>query len=99
MSKGPGRVERGVSEHLIGGTCGWLTMSDLAGAIDVTDSPSRSQIESVRRACRRLAAAGRAELDYYHDGRLWSALGDGRNACDPDHRPAHPCWQLVVRKR
>lgn len=105
MSRGPGKIERALVGELSGE---WSTMRELAKRLTDDDPPSRAAVESVRRACRRLAERGRADLDYLYtgypshprpaDGRLWSSLGDGRDAYTGG-RPAAPCWELVARLR
>jgi len=82
MSRGHGRVERAVLASLrrwaviverIGAEGEYATVASLTNLvfdIDVpAERPTRAQRESVRRACRTLAAEGAAELTYV-DGAL-----------------------------
>lgn len=103
MSKGPGRTQQAVISLLADD---WQQVTDLAARITAADRPDRAAVESVRRACKRLAALGRAELDYVwnpparmrinrtHD--VWSELGEGRSA-EPGCQPLHSGWHLAVR--
>jgi hypothetical protein len=95
MSKGLGKTQRAVLATI---TNEWRTVADVAAGVSGRP-PSRATVESVRRACRRLADGDHVDLDYVSDGRVWSDLGDGRNAYEPGHRPAHPGWQLAVKRK
>lgn len=68
MSGGFGVVQRTVLAVLLeltdGPFTGWTTVSDLARIVWNTSDPTRAQVESVRRAAKALADAGRVELDY-----------------------------------
>ena len=66
MSRGPGRVQRAVLDVLAEecNSDGWLTVPELAGRVVGPDS-TRAEHESVRRAAKRLARAGRVELEYF----------------------------------
>jgi hypothetical protein len=59
MSRGPGTVMTRLEALL---TDEPQTVWWLASAVFEDDDPSRAQVESVRRAAKRLAAMGRAEL-------------------------------------
>jgi len=48
---------------------GWITVHELTCAVYGTDQPARGQVETVRRAARRLAAEGLAEI-----GETWDAM-------------------------
>ena len=68
-------------------------------AEDVFGADGRAQVESTRRAAKRLAGQGRARLDYIkRDGEagLWSDVIAERGY-EQDARPAHPVWQLAAR--
>lgn len=81
MSRGPGAVQRHLlvavaRDHecfpppspYVGAEC-WLPVADLAADL-VARRPTRSELETVRRAARVLAAAGRINYrPVYRDGR------------------------------
>jgi hypothetical protein len=57
MSRGPGRVMQVAEDRL---TAEWRPLAALAADVFDTDPPTPSQVESVRRAVRRLVQLGRA---------------------------------------
>ncbi len=64
MSRGPGRIQRLILDHLerVGG---WAYLGDFYGGLD---GRTRSRIESLRRAVKSLEAAGFVETRYHPDG-------------------------------
>lgn len=86
-----------------------IAISDLAGDVYGTDTPTRAQVESVRRASKRLAEQGRLELDYVwaphlHPSWISPPEADGpwsevcaRHGYDDDTLPLSPGWALAVR--
>ncbi len=60
MSRGLGRVQRAILGAL---TPSWQDIGDVALAVYGCQTVTRAQIESVRRACKLLAAAGMAEVE------------------------------------
>ena len=78
-----------------------LPMAELAQRVYMHEDPSRAEVESVRRAAKRLAEQGRLEVDYIDPDEsglgLWSQVCAERGY-EPDARPAHPVWQLAVRR-
>lgn len=66
MSRGPGRVQTAILDTLLaepeGPLVGWRTVRELAVSV-FGEQPSRAEVESVRRALKRLASLGRVELD------------------------------------
>ena len=107
MSRGPGIIMVRVTEEV---TSEWQSIADLAAAINGVTNPTRADIESVRRACKRLAEQGEIELDYiYIDRTKWRGpvyvdRSGGRWAdvitregYEADDRPLHPFWKLSAR--
>jgi hypothetical protein len=92
MSRGPGVIMAGVSVAV---TDDWQTMPAIATAIG--RQTNRATIESVRRACKRLAEQGVIEIGYVDDDRRWADIIAERGYPD-DARPAHPRWKLAVRR-
>lgn len=77
----------------------WQTLLGIAGRLHRDAEPPRAMLESARRACKRLAEQGRAELDYIDDqGGLWSNICE-KKGYEPDARPAHPGWRLAIRHK
>ncbi len=73
MSRGPGAVQRSVLSALldepVGVFVGWRTVSELTARV-YGKGAGRSQVESVRRAMKSLATAGKLELDYMDESTL-----------------------------
>ena len=67
MSRGPGQVQRAIlavlDEEPTGLFSGWLSIPELTERVH-GEASTRAQIESVRRACKSLAAAGAVETEY-----------------------------------
>jgi hypothetical protein len=71
MSRGPGRVMLAVEDRL---TTKWRTLPALAADVFDSDPPTPSQVESVRRAVRRLKQQGKAQAvrDSHSNDENWS---------------------------
>ena len=68
MSRGHGSAQRFVLEYLqglVGGDVEWIRARSLASIRTGADKPTRAQIETIRNAARRLAAAGLVDLAYW----------------------------------
>ena len=88
-----------------------VTMGELAERVFDTAAPTRAEVESVRRASKRLAEQGRLELDYVwaphlhpswsseydRDHGLWSSVC-AKHGYEDDARPNSPGWALAVRR-
>jgi hypothetical protein len=71
MSRGHGSTQRFILEQLqslIGGDVEWIRARSLASIRTGSDRPTRAQLETIRNAARRLAAAGLVDLAYYEGG-------------------------------
>src|SRR5919108_2637729 len=68
MSRGPGRVMRGVEAALASASSEGVTYADLARGVYATSAPSRSQLSAIARAAKRLNEQGRAQM--LLDGRI-----------------------------
>lgn len=71
MSKGAGWVQRGVVAYLsdtdLSANDGWILLWDLTCALfdtGRTSNPTRAELESVRRALRKLQAREQVDLSY-----------------------------------
>lgn len=105
MSRGYGITMSSVLDRITGE---WTPIEDLAAVAMCTKTPTRADVESVRRACKRLAEHGEVELDYVfvdrykygegiRDGEMWSDI-IRENGYEPDARPSHPFWKLAARR-
>jgi hypothetical protein len=93
MSRGHGSTQRKVLDA----ACDqWVAVVILAERISGGAPAPRATVESVRRACRRLADEGLLELDYV-SGRRWDDLYVFRRSVNSD-RPDRPQrrWSDVI---